>query len=279
MTPDPTANRYPRRAFLLGASAVIIGACSSDDDPVADGDSTTTTVAATTDTAAGDAATGSDASDEGGAEMTGAEVEALTVAMFDGLAVCTLLPSSTAGPFPSRELLDRREIHDGYPGHPLRLGIRVVDDACQPVPGAVVEIWHTDATGDYSDYEDGGSGKDEGEGTTFCRGAQTADAEGICEFETIYPGWYEGRAVHIHTTVHVDDAPVLTAQLYFDEAYTEAVHTTGVYAEFGPPDTGWDDDGIIGDPTSDGTGIVLAAGETRSGTGTLGLVNLGVDLA
>lgn len=86
--------------------------------------------------------------------------------------------------------LDRRDIHEDYPGHSLWLGIRVVNQDCVPIPGARVEIWHTDATGGYSEYEDGGDGKDEAEGSTFCRGIQTADADGILEFQSIYPGWY-----------------------------------------------------------------------------------------
>ncbi len=282
MDSTPIAARFDRRAFLVGASAIVLGACSDDDgsdEAVADDPTTSVATDTGSETTApdptDDTETDNDNNDQNDDD---GEIEALTPANFESLAVCALLPASTSGPFPSRELLDRRDIHEGVPGQPFRLGIRVVDGGCQPVPGAVVEIWHTDATGDYSDYEDGGSGKDEGEGTTFCRGAQTADENGILEFETIYPGWYGGRAVHIHTTVHVDDAPVLTAQLYFDEGYTEAVHTTGEYAQFGPPDTGWDDDGIIGDPSTDGTGIVLADGMTRSGPGTVGLVNLGVDL-
>ena len=154
--------------------------------------------------------------------------------------------------------------------------MRVVDASCQPVPSASVEIWHTDATGDYSSYVDNGDGKDEGEGTTFMRGIQTANAEGILEFQTIYPGWYGGRAVHIHTRVWVDDREVLTAQLYFDEAYTEEIFATGVYAEFGSPDTSWAQDGPIGDPLEDGTALTLRAASTSLGEGTLGLINLGV---
>jgi protocatechuate 3,4-dioxygenase beta subunit len=196
--------------------------------------------------------------------------------MFESLAICAVAPATTTGPFPSLERLDRRDITEGYPGHPLRLGFRVVDANCQPIPGAQVEIWHTDATGDYSSYEDNGSGKDEGEGSTFLRGIQTTDAEGIGEFQTVYPGWYEGRAVHIHATILIDGQEVHTTQLYFDEAYTDAVHITGEYAQFGPPDTSWSSDGLIGDPTSDGSGISLVAAPTALGEGTLGLVNLGV---
>ncbi len=292
--------RPSRRTFIVGVGAAVISACSGDDAAAPDdrgvdgtagepsattatepsGGPTATTATepsaepdstAATDTV-GEATEGTEADD---ADETD-DVVALTPTMFEPLAVCALLPSSTAGPFPNRDDLDRRDITEGSPGHPLRLGIRVVDSACVPIPGARVEIWHADATGDYSSYEDGGTGKDEGDGTTFLRGIQTADADGIVEFQTIYPGWYAGRAIHIHATVHVDGDDVLTTQFYFDEEYTDAVMATGAYAEFGPPDTRWSDDPIIGDPSTDGTGITLTAAPTSLGDGTLGLLNVGV---
>ncbi len=291
-TPPPP---HSRRTFLAGAVAVLAAACSGpDDDPDAAGTSRSAEDGGGgTDSAGpstGDAATGDGASEDatdapgapgdgtvGDGEPAASAIEPLTAASFAAVSICALAPAQAAGPFPSLEQLDRRDITEGYPGHPLRLGVRVVDGACEPVPGARVEIWHTDATGDYSSYADGGSGKDEGEGTTFLRGFQVAGDDGIVEFQTIYPGWYDGRAVHIHVIATVDGEDVLTTQLYFDEAYTEAVHATGEYARFGPPDTSWADDGLIGDPTTDGTGIVLAAAPTPLGDGTLGLINLAVD--
>ena len=201
----------------------------------------------------------------------------LSAADFDGLAICTLVPSTPAGPFPTIDQLDRRDVTENYPGHPLRLALRVVDEGCTAIPDARLEIWHTDATGDYSSYEDGGSGKDEGSGSTFMRGFQTSDADGITEFMTIYPGWYSGRVVHIHVRVYVGGDRVLTTQLYFDDGYTDAVLATGVYAEFGPQDTTWADDGLIGaNPATDGSEIVLRPAETDRGFGTLGLANIGV---
>jgi len=152
----------------------------------------------------------------------------------------------------------------------------VVDGGCTPIANAVVDVWHADVTGDYSEFVDEGSGKDDGPGSTFCRGQQTTDANGIVEFETVYPGWYEGRTVHIHVRVRIDGENAFTGQLYFDEAYTEAVHRTGEYATFGQPDTSWSADPLIGDPAADGTGIVLAEGATEIGPGTLGLADLGV---
>jgi protocatechuate 3,4-dioxygenase beta subunit len=185
----------------------------------------------------------------------------------------------TAGPFPLDEQFVRRDITEGYPGHPLRLGLRVIDGSCQAMPGAAVELWHADATGDYSAFADGGGGKDEGPGTTFLRGTQVTGDDGIVEFLTIYPGWYRGRAVHIHLRVHVDDTTILTSQLFFDEDYTASVYAEAPYAENGLPDTTNAQDGIAGDPESEGTLVHLTAAEPTSGAGTLGLLNLGVDPA
>ncbi|MEL6986117.1 MAG: hypothetical protein AAFO29_27050, partial [Actinomycetota bacterium] len=250
--------RQTRRTFLAGAAALVAAACTNSDDEASspagsEAKSSTTSTAASAETTAPNPSTDSAGDGESGSVDAGSsDLEPLTPAAFDAVPICTLAPSQGAGPFPSLEQFDRRDITEGYPGHPFRLGIRVVDQACQPIPGARVEIWHTDVTGDYSSYEDAGSGKDEGAGTTFLRGFQTADDDGILEFHTIYPGWYDGRAVHIHAIASVDGEQILTTQLYFDEAYTETVMTTGEYAEFGPPDTSWADDGLIGDPATDG---------------------------
>lgn len=262
----PTVSR--RQLLIAGAATIVLAGCSDGgDDSIDDAGSADDAPAGTTGGAGG----------SGASSTTRAAGERLTAADFEGLGTCTLLPEATAGPFPLDRQLDRRDITEGYPGHPMRLGLRVVDRDCAPVPGAVVEIWHTDASGDYSAFADGGGGKDEAGGTTFLRGSQTADDEGIVEFHTIYPGWYRGRAVHIHVRVHVDEAAVLTSQLYFDEAYTESVFARGVYAEFGSPDTSNEADTIAGDPASDGSLLTTTAAETAAGAGTLGLLNLGVE--
>lgn len=203
----------------------------------------------------------------------------LRAADFAGLGVGRLLPEQMAGPFPLAEQFDRRDITEGVPGRPMHLGLRVVDAAGAPVPGAAVEVWHCDATGDYSAFADGGGGKDEAEGTTFLRGTQTAGDDGIVEFLSIVPGWYPGRAVHVHLRVHVDGAVVLTSQLYFDAEHLAEVYQEAPYAEFGPPDTANEDDAIAGDPARDGTLLHTAAAETSAGPGTRALANLGVDVS
>ena len=262
MDPIPIPQRQlDRRQLLIGGAAAVVLAACSDSSGNGSGDAGATTTA-------GDGPT--DAPSVPASDR-------LTAAHFAGLGTCTLLPEAIAGPFPLDEQFVRRDITEGYPGHPMRLGLRVVDGRCAPVPRAIVEIWHTDATGDYSAFADAGGGKDEVDGTTFLRGSQSSDDEGIVEFLTIYPGWYPGRAVHIHLRVHIDETTVLTSQLYFDEAYTEAVYASGPYAQFGNPDTTLDEDSLAGDVASDGTLLVTSEAETSRGTGTLALLNLGID--
>ena len=277
-SPDHTTSGPARRRFLALAGTSVLGAmvaaCSSSDGTASGdaGPSTTATAGATATTAAPTTGAGA-----GGAAASSATT--LTAADFASLGTCALLPEKTAGPYPLDEQFDRRDVTEGHEGHPVRLGLRVVDGSCAAVPGARVEIWHADATGDYSAFTDNGGGKDEGAGTTFMRGTQTANDEGIVEFLTVYPGWYRGRAVHIHLRVHLDDVTVLTSQMFFDEDDTARVYGDAPYAQYGLPDTSNSEDRIAGDPTSEGTLLVTTAGETTRGSGTLALLNLGIDRA
>lgn len=281
----------PRRTVLLGTGlAALLAACSSS--------ATTTTTATTTADPATSAAPATEApptttsaattTATPAAPTTEAEVvtsanpviggvAALAAADFEGMATCALAPQQTAGPFPLDEQLDRSDITEGVAGHPLRLGLRVLDTNCQPVPDAKVEIWHTDSTGDYSAFTDNGGGKDDGPGTTFCRGTQSVNAEGIAEFLTVYPGWYPGRAVHIHLRVHVADNIVLTSQLFFDDAYSAEIYTEAPYAEFGQPNMLTAQDRIAGDAAGDGTILVTSRAQTPNGPGSIALHNLGID--
>lgn len=252
--PSPTS----RRAFLAGGAAlvgaVLAGCSGSDDGGGAGGGGAAPTTRATGTTVPAGPTT-------------------LAAADFDGLGPCRLTPEQTAGPFYADVGLDRRDITEGLPGHPLRLGIRVVDQDCRPVPGAVVEVWHADAGGDYSAFADGSAGDDAAGGTTFLRGAQAADDQGIVEFATIYPGWYTGRAVHVHARVRRSGDAVLTTQMYFTDELSDRVEREDPYAARGPRDTRNGDDGIAGDPAADGT--LLAT--TARGTGSQGLIVFGVD--
>lgn len=137
-------------------------------------------------------------------------------------ADCTLTPSQTEGPYYLDIDKVRRDIREGRPGTPLVVALKVQAADCKPLAGAAVDIWHCDATGDYS-----------GDGATFMRGTQVTDADGNAEFLTVYPGWYRGRTVHIHAKVHIDSRSELTTQLYFDDAVSDAVYATAPYNDRG----------------------------------------------
>lgn len=262
-----------RRAILAGGLAVAVTGCSSGgSDGSKDGGAGDGAGSSSTTTTGGPAEIlAQDGTEIGGAGRTAR----FTAADFEGLGTCVLTPEQTAGPFPLDEQFERTDITEGVPGTPLRLGFRVVSatgDSCGPLYPAAVEVWHADATGDYSAFTDNGGGKDDAEGTTFLRGTQQVANDGIAQFETIYPGWYTGRAVHIHVRVRYGDQILLTSQVYFDPDVTAAVYEVEPYAEFGEPDTSWDDDAIAGNPAEDGTALAL----TQTSDGVTGLINLGI---
>jgi protocatechuate 3,4-dioxygenase beta subunit len=115
-------------------------------------------------------------------------------------AACAVTPTETLGPYPSLTNFVRSDIREGKSGLPLTLTITVVNasNACGPVANAAVDIWQCDALGNYSEYAQPGYS---GAGQTFLRGIQTTDAGGRVTFTTVFPGWYQGRATHIHVEV------------------------------------------------------------------------------
>jgi protocatechuate 3,4-dioxygenase beta subunit len=62
------------------------------------------------------------------------------------------------------------------------------------------------------------------------RGVQRTNTKGLAEFRTVYPGWYQGRTVHIHVKVHVGGNVVHTGQLYFSDTLTDAVYRRAPYS-------------------------------------------------
>jgi protocatechuate 3,4-dioxygenase beta subunit len=141
--------------------------------------------------------------------------------------VCMLAPQATEGPFYLDPELVRANITEGRQGAPLELVLQVVTADCRPVEAARVDVWHCDAQGNYSGFaRQGSDAVSDTTGETFLRGTQFTDADGIARFETIYPGWYRGRATHIHYKVFLDETAVLTSQLYFPDAVSERLYGT-----------------------------------------------------
>ncbi|MET7545535.1 intradiol ring-cleavage dioxygenase [Streptomyces sp. NPDC005479] len=220
---------------------------------------------------------------------------------------------------------DITEDKEGIP-MTLRLKV-IDSDTCKPVSRAAVDIWHCDALGIYSGYESmssggpgggtppsgaptdaptgtptdaptgtppsgwpGGGGGGHSEPTDderYLRGTQLTDKHGYVEFKTIFPGWYQGRCVHIHTKVHVGgkmtDAgyeggrTCHTGQFFFAESavldsakiapYSTSTTTRTTLTE----DTIYDQSGVTG-------GLMkLSYRKNHMARGVVGSITMGVD--
>src|SRR5918998_3436869 len=221
---------------------------------------------------------GSERSGQPGAgETTDASTAAETAS-----TTCVVRPEQTEGPYYVDTGLQRSDIREEREGVPLDLTFNVsrVDEgdvsACGPLAGALVDVWHCDALGEYSGVQDNAAGDFDTTGATFLRGYQVTDDNGVARFTTIYPGWYEGRAVHIHFTIR--DSPEsqqgyeFTSQLYFDDALTDEVQSQGPYAEKGQRDLRNSEDGIY-----QGGGDELLLDLTENGEGYAATFDIALD--
>ena len=159
---------------------------------------------------------------------------------------CVFTSVAEEGPYYIGERDFRRDIRDGQAGQELLLRLKVIDaPRCEPLAGAVVEIWHCNALGYYSGYVGQDPDADPTEITDlvdhlppqsaerWLRGAQRSDDDGNCEFLTVYPGWYSGRTVHIHAKVHLNNSRLITSQLYFPQELNDRIHQTKSYGTRG----------------------------------------------
>jgi hypothetical protein len=159
----------------------------------------------------------------------------------DGLgAACALTCLAGLGPCHARTLT-RKDVTEGHDGLPLRLAFLVVNEACEPIPGATVEIWHCAPEGLYSGDDASDSctlGDEAARAARWFRGVQAVDASGRVDFDTCFPGWYANRAIHIHVTVRLDALEYATTQLLFEDTLDdEILATQPLYGERGPRDT------------------------------------------
>jgi protocatechuate 3,4-dioxygenase beta subunit len=191
----------------------------------------------------------------------------------EAAATCVMTPAKTEGPYFVDERLNRSDIRSDAATGAMQEGVKLtlklsVFDAgndCAPVRGAQVDIWHANASGRYSDEAANGT-----TGEKWLRGYQRTDADGAVTFTTIYPGWYSGRAVHIHFKVRVHNGTTealdFTSQLFFTDALNAAVFSKAPYSARGTPDTtdstdniyGSDGEALLLHPTSDGSGGYVA---------------------
>ena len=154
--------------------------------------------------------------------------------------VCVLTSSQVEGPFYLTAPV-RSDISEGKPGVPFELTIQVVEaDGCTPLSGVAVEIWHTDAEGNYSahppssrdlwdtmEYLEWDLAREKRppiNDEVWLRGAQQTDETGIVRFQTIFPGWYDMRTPHIHFKIGGPRRELFTSQFYFDDATANGVY-------------------------------------------------------
>ena len=196
------------------------------------------------------ALSGASSTATGTAAATSAASAAATAAATTGGSVavpsCIVRPAVTEGPYFVDEKLNRSDVRSDpsngavKPGATFALTFnlaKVSAAACTALANAQVDIWHCDALGVYSDATDPSFNT---KGQKFLRGYQLTDATGRAAFTTIYPGWYRGRAVHIHfkirTTAANGAVADFTSQLFFDDALNGQVFATAPYLQKG---TGW----------------------------------------
>jgi protocatechuate 3,4-dioxygenase beta subunit len=185
---------------------------------------------------------------------------------------CIASPEQTEGPYFVDERLNRSDIRsdpaDGSVSEGLPLTLKLVISAvtggkCAPLAGATVDLWHCDAAGIYSDARDRQFNTI---GKKFLRGYQVTDARGSVSFSTVYPGWYEGRTVHMHFKVRGPAGSKrgyeFTSQFYFDDAVTDRVHSRSPYIVRGRRTVRNGGDGIFGDG---GRRLMLPVVETDAG--------------
>lgn len=229
-----------------GPAAVVPTAVPATGQPQATAPAATATMATaampTTEPAAGPAAT--------------SDVAVMSTSTAVPVPACVVRPEQTEGPYFVDEMLNRSDIRtdptDGAvsAGIPLALTFLVsrIGDACVALPGAQVDVWHCDAAGVYSGVDDNNFGSTVGR--QFLRGYQVTDSGGRAAFTTIYPGWYRGRTVHIHFKIRTAEGGAnyeFTSQLYFDDAFTDAVFVREPYDGRGDRGTRNPDDGIFRD--------------------------------
>ncbi|MDF3142537.1 MULTISPECIES: intradiol ring-cleavage dioxygenase [unclassified Streptomyces] len=236
--------------------------------------------------------------------------------------VCYKLTSETTeGPYYIDADKLRKDVTEDEEGIPLTLRLKVIDsETCKPIRNAAVDIWHCNALGVYSGYEAMGSGGGGGGGTPpsgeptgeppsgepsgepggggggheeptdderYLRGTWKTDRNGVVEFRTIFPGWYQGRCVHIHTKVHVSgtwtDAgyeggnTCHTGQFFFDEESVLASAEVEPYSTNTTTRTTLDEDTIYPDNGTEGGLLKLKYKKNDIAKGVVATITMGVD--
>jgi protocatechuate 3,4-dioxygenase beta subunit len=240
------------RSLGLAAAAVpfsrLLAACGSDalgEAPDAGGPDAGTPASPDAASAGPDAGTAAAWATGGTAVMSGDYADPFASGIG---STCTLTCSATLGPCYA-QTLTRKDISEGQDGLPVRLAFLIVDEGCNPIPDATIDIWHTSPTGLYSGSDASTFctlGNAEAVAARWFRGVQATDADGRADFDTCFPGWYSGRTIHIHFTIRVGGTEYVTSQLFFDDALEdEIIGGQPIYKDRGARDTTNQNDSVV----------------------------------
>ncbi|MBC6697085.1 intradiol ring-cleavage dioxygenase [Hymenobacter sp. BT190] len=153
-----------------------------------------------------------------------------------GTGSCAVAPTETEGPFPTKAPASyvRSDIRDSKTGYQMAVNITVqnTNASCAALAGALVDIWHCDAEGNYSEYGGTGMQSTNYQNVHFLRGRQTTNASGVVSFTSVFPGWYNGRATHIHVHIYSASGTSLkVTQIAFPEGTGSAVAAVNGYTK------------------------------------------------
>lgn len=144
---------------------------------------------------------------------------------------CDVTPTEIAGPFPI--MTPAQQVQANIIGNRNGIALQInftiqKKTTCAPLSNVFVDLWQCDSRGNYSEY----SGQEDGDFSNedFLRGRQTTNAEGKVSFISIYPGWYPGRAPHLHLEVRdANENSLLITQVAFPENISNSVYATTGY--------------------------------------------------
>lgn len=169
---------------------------------------------------------------------------------------CTVSPAETKGPFPIKtpSQLVLENIKSDRIGVALLINLTIENKStnCAPLENALVDVWHCDKDGNYSEY--GGTSMQQTNYTEvhFLRGRQTTNAKGEVSFLSIFPGWYQGRAPHVHVEIlTATGSSLLVTQIAFPENVSSEVYSSTNYVAHGQADTSNTRDNVFSDSLDD----------------------------
>lgn len=246
--------------MLLG-SPLLLGACGSGSSSTmvssADSGTTATTGGASSTTSASSSTTSTTASGSTTSSSSGAATASKWAAggtnlisaaypadsIFSSSNVCqiSLTETTTEGPC-YFGVTTGEDISSGLSGLPMQLCLKLIDSACQPLANYQIEVWHCDNRGIYSGDTSKSFDSSRFAGSfctnndsaslasTWYRGMLLTDASGRVNFKTCFPGWYQGRTIHIHFAVSdTSGKSQLISQFCFADTLTQEICTTHAY--------------------------------------------------